>query len=140
VKSPIKFDRQAIAGFFFIWLVFLAIDATSNSWASLSFWQIIGKIVLLLIMLALLLFVPFVVVGSTILNRRVNSPADPDNLVIGQRYWLNGETWAKYLGQDRDTGEYRFSIYGVNKEDNPEDSTDLKPGHIRNYISTVQEV
>lgn len=80
------------------------------------------------------------ITSDTIFHRKVDHPVDPKDLEVDRTYWLNGETWAIYKGQDDYTGKYNFSIYGLNKAKKPDDVTNLYPGQAKQYISTIREV
>lgn len=81
-----------------------------------------------------------VVSSINMFHRVVVNPVKISNLTINTVYWLNGETWARYIGQDDNTGQYGFSIYGIGDYDNPIDAVFMAPHTIKRYISTIKEV
>lgn len=98
----------------------------------------------------------FSYMSRTIFHRKVDNPVKPEELVNGQEYWLNGETWATYVGRswlnfdgtpesnskdftDNST-RYYFYIWDVNWGHNSiSESTPLSRWDLR-YISKNQEV
>ena len=74
------------------------------------------------------------------LHTRVKNPVKVEGLVIGQIYYLNGQTYAKFLGQNQYTLKFGFSIFGINKPDNATDITYLYKYEVETFLSAVAEV
>jgi hypothetical protein len=130
----IVFTALAGAGF----STWLALQQISYQAEPLSFFQIICLIVMALFFASIGVY--GAITADDIFHRKVDHPADPKGLVVGRLYWLNGETWARYIGQNENTGKYGFSIFGINNPDIPGDVKFLIPGIVRTYISTQEEV
>lgn len=75
----------------------------------------------------------------SIYNKEVKNPVNPDNLVINNTYWLNGETPAKYTGMLPKVGKYVFKIETVNYFADPLDLTYLSQYQVITYISITKE-
>jgi hypothetical protein len=76
---------------------------------------------------------------NNIFHRMVISQINPEELVKGQVYWLNGETHATYLDWDSFSGQYLFHIYGLNNPKDPGSGTLVLPGNVRLFISSICE-
>lgn len=89
----------------------------------------------------LLIGLTFSTASGTIFHRRVLNPVVPKKLVVNQIYWLNGETWARFVsGPDDWSDMYLFSVWGIGRFDDPDDVVALTPARVKKYVSNVQEV
>jgi hypothetical protein len=77
--------------------------------------------------------------SRAILRVKVKNPVNANDMVTDNTYWLNGETWARYLGIDPYTRKYRFNVFGVEYTARTGEYTTLLAGEVETYISTVCE-
>ncbi|OGD73492.1 hypothetical protein A3K29_05210 [Candidatus Collierbacteria bacterium RIFOXYB2_FULL_46_14] len=78
--------------------------------------------------------------NSTNFHRKVANPVVLEKLSPEVRYWLNGETWARYYGHDEDSGQFKFGIWGRNDLTDPNDYELIPPWKVKAYFSLSQEV
>ncbi|HSV95116.1 MAG TPA: hypothetical protein VLH94_04075 [Spirochaetia bacterium] len=137
MKSPRK-------PYWFAFWLFTIAGILTSLWLNLTTadivtFLVIFKIVSLSLVFSLLGFW-LAITSSSIYHHQVANPADPKNLQIGQTYWLNGETWAIYRGQNEFSGKYGFNFYGLGDIEDIKNAYYIAPGYVRLYISLVQEV
>lgn len=108
-------------------VLFLAISSTQTL-TTIAIFELLGIFLLLSTMGAMV-----DIATAEYLHTQVAHPVAPIDLVIGQRYWLNGQTWADYKGQNNFTGLYIFEVYGIKKP------VELFPGQVLKYISSQKD-
>ena len=137
MKNPVKYAWKSFPSLMLISAVFvLFLALISNGATPMSLLKGIAMLGMYLVLL--FLDAILIVRWGTILNRKVDHSVIPEELVVGQRYWLNGETWADYAGFESYTGQYIFAIYEVHNRNDPH--TRLLRGQVSQYISKEQEV
>ncbi len=137
-KPTRKYDWKAFPLWMIMSAVFILFVALiSNSTTPMSLLK--GFAMLGAYLALLVLGLALIIRWSSILNRKVDHPVlNPEKMIVGHRYWLNGETWADYIGQDVSTKLFVFAIYGENNPKKP--YTVLYRGDVCRYISESQEV
>lgn len=133
MKSPIKYNwfalkTSAVIGIF-IALAMLEVFHYTYGWDLQTFLSAFA------IYLGLLASGFFISISfGRFLNRPVDHPVAIIELEVGRRYWLNGETWAYYLGQNNYTGKYKFHIYGLNTFEMPPTTLSSTPAMFLNIF------
>ena len=135
MKSPYKVSWTALKMTAIGGLVIDALLVFLNGGDAL---KSLGGILILIGLYLVFLFMGVVLSCSNapICNRKVSHPVNPEQLVVDQIYWLNGETHARYLGVDAFSRNYYFNIYGVGESNT---ATSLFEYYVRNYISAEEE-
>ena len=141
MKSPYRFNWMplitgTIVGFvadFFVFYYLITSETTH-----------IARSLLLFCVMILFGFIGFAfsvynMKSKTIFHKQVTNPVNPNLLVPGQIYWLNGETHATYLAYDGQTGNFLFHIYGVDNENDPGSGQMLNSYMIFHFISKTEE-
>lgn len=139
MKNPMKYDYSAmkvmaIGGLILILcLALISQDRTPMSW---------GKAAGLGVAYLALQIIGLTVIArnGSILNIKVINPADPEKLVPGSTYWLNGETPIIYLGKHSHTGKPIFHIGGLDDPNHLDIGRQINPGDVRIYISVTPEL
>ena len=141
MKSPLRYSKWPIVIYFLI--SFLIIGSFLNSFYLMGGVITLGRVlwsvggVIFMTICGWLLAIKFT---GTILHRKVDHPVEPYQLVMGNLYWLNGETPATYIGVMDYTGKHLFHVQGYHKKNDSLDAKDLSPNQVRDYISTQKEV
>lgn len=136
MKSPLKFDYNI----FWICMgggVVIAAFAHLLSGEPLTWYRLL--ILLGLMVCFFVLGCVFTAQSATMFHRKVNNPVDPQYLIKGGVYWLNGETNAVYVGQDPYRGTYGFHFIGYHSDKDITECMYLFPGVVRLYISNRME-
>ena len=137
MKSPFKFNLTPVVLSAIIGLIVIVYSLFNVPIGIFPVWHIIILVFMFAVILSLGLI--FTITSATIFNHKVGHPVELKDLIVGQTYWLNGETWAIYRGQNEFTGQRFFSIYGKDDPEKSYDVTAIYPDLVRRYISSVEE-
>lgn len=141
MKLPFgKFDWKSYGKSEILVIFFTVVVAFIGKLEPLSFEWFLSEFGIFMCLSVMIFLVYMMNSAGNIFRIEVKHPVDPNNLNVGQIYWLNGETHAVYRGQDSYSGKYKFNIYGIGKDINdPERIKDMVIGEVKKYISMVQE-
>lgn len=136
--NPIKYDKRPI------WMsivsgVILVVVLMITLPHELTWWRILGYAIVLL--LWILWGWGLALTTSRIRHTKVKKGVDPKDLELNTTYYLNGKTYAVYLGQNAYNGKYYFRVWGVDQpnETIAENCTGFYPGEVSCYISATAE-
>lgn len=136
-KSPLKFDYNifwmCMGGGVIIAIFVHLISGEPLTWTRLS---------LLFGILGCFFVIGCIVTAqtATLFRRTVTNSVQPEDLISGNTYWLNGNSEAVYVGPDLYRGTFGFHFVGYHSDKDETECKFLIPGYVRLYISDRKEV
>lgn len=115
MQSPYKYDWNIMKIFTVGWIVICFVILLIKLFTgSLTWDSIVAFTILSFVSAGLGFSLTFCL--RTLLNTKVKNPVNPNELIPGEEYYLNGTHKARYSGKNKYTQQYIFYIAGVQDE------------------------